>query len=391
MMPTKRPVIRILAIVLIVVLIWLRRGPTTRTVERTIDPAKLAEIALSSKDSDVCAAAIDKIAEPALLWRVATEAMEANGRDTAIRKLVSDEFLSGLSDGGLRPGPPVLRIISAFSGLPFMRRWEIAMALLPALAVFGDRQVAESLGPIETFKIERRETGGPAYGIAPGLPTTEVGGEVIVCTLHLSRISPIERTWSSEFPDRIAFGSHGVDAKIDVTDLLKEPFRGLPQAVLGRIASESRFEEVRKTAVEQLTDQKKLAAIYFRDRDRDVRLAAVKKIDDQEALKKIATSGGDYGVLGCQKIAITKIKDQAFLWGLTKDWDGDIRESAAAAIVDPAMLARLVLEHKDPGVRSSALWNITDYTLLNKLVSNDKDEFVRDCARDRLKALSERK
>ena len=126
------------------------------------------------------------------------------------------------------------------------------------------------------------------------------------------------------------------------------------QALLAKIAVESRDADVRRAAVRKLTDQALLAKIAVEDTDHpDVRITAIEKLTDHALLAKIAIKDEDSSV---RSAAIEKLTDQALLADLAvEDTDLDVRSTAVSKLTDQALLAKIAVEAEDPVIRAEAI------------------------------------
>jgi len=111
--------------------------------------------------------------------------------------------------------------------------------------------------------------------------------------------------------------------------------------------------DVRKTAVNKLTDQSILADIAKNDTDSDVRKTAVNKLTDQSILADIAKNDTDSDV---RKTAVYQLTDQSILADIAKNAsDSDVRKTAVYQLTDQSILADIAKNASDSDVRKTAL------------------------------------
>ena len=102
------------------------------------------------------------------------------------------------------------------------------------------------------------------------------------------------------------------------------------QTLIGKVALESRWDEIRSTCVSKLIafdDQSLLMDLAMKSQDEKVRLRAVKGLADQISLVALATGGGDRAV---RLAAAHQLRDSS------------MRETAALQADDPAVLKILL-------------------------------------------------
>jgi hypothetical protein len=111
--------------------------------------------------------------------------------------------------------------------------------------------------------------------------------------------------------------------------------------------------KVRKAAVQELTDDRQLTAVFDNDSNDEIRLLAFQRLKDEEVLARIAKSAN---ILNLR--AAERLKDRKLL--------ADVVRTAASA-----------------EVRAFVVTKITDRTLLHRIASSDVDLKVRLCAKRR--------
>jgi|GEM_PF-1739308 len=143
-------------------------------------------------------------------------------------------------------------------------------------------------------------------------------------------------------------------------------------------------KDVRRIAVEKLTDQKVLADFDKNAKDRQVRYAAVEKITKQKVLADIAKNDKDSA--GVRMTAVEKLIDQNLLADIVKNAkDRQVRHAAVEKITEQDVLADIAKNDKDSaGVRMTAVEKLTDQNLLADIAKNAKDRQVRHAAVEKI-------
>ena len=133
------------------------------------------------------------------------------------------------------------------------------------------------------------------------------------------------------------------------------------QALLIRIARESKTPAVRKTAIARVTDQAMLAEVAEKDADKDVRQTAAKRLTDTAVLAKIAAKDKDKDN---RRFATERISDQGVLESIARD-DGEasVRQAAIERVTSQEALAELARYEPDNNARQAAAKRVTDTTL----------------------------
>jgi hypothetical protein len=161
------------------------------------------------------------------------------------------------------------------------------------------------------------------------------------------------------------------------------------QAVLAKFAVEGGDAAVRGAAVEKLTDQAALAKVAVESQDAAVRSAAVEKLNDPALLARIAVGDKDWHVRlsAIHKLtdAIGKLTDQAALAKFASEGgDAAVRGAAVGKLTDQAALAKIAVESQDAAVRSAAVKKLTDQAALAKIAEKEEVSFVRGAAVEKL-------
>ena len=150
------------------------------------------------------------------------------------------------------------------------------------------------------------------------------------------------------------------------------------QALLAKVAVESKDPVVRGAAVRKLTGQALLAKIALEDEAPDVRGAAVGKLTNQALLAKIAVESKDPVVRGA---AVEKLTDQAVVRGAAVGkltYQALLAKIAAIGkLTDQALLAKIALDDEDPVVRGAAAGKLTDQAVLAKIAVESEDPVIR--------------
>lgn len=154
------------------------------------------------------------------------------------------------------------------------------------------------------------------------------------------------------------------------------------QAVLADIAKTDRVSDARRTAVEKLTDQVLLAGIAKTGNSSLVREAAVRKLSDQAVLGDIAKNNRRYRA---RRAAVTKLSDKLLLADIAKsDSAWKVREAAVKKLTDCAVLADIGRTDSSWHVRLRAVEKLTDQAVLRDIARTEKDEDVREAAMKKL-------
>jgi len=112
----------------------------------------------------------------------------------------------------------------------------------------------------------------------------------------------------------------------------------------------------------------------------DVRKAAIERLTDQSVLTDIAIAENDKFSL-VREFAVEKLQDQTVLIDIAKNDESSwIRETAVGMLQDQAVLTGIAKDDKDIVVRMTAVGRLTDQTLLAEIAYNDKDIYIRKAA-----------
>ncbi len=140
---------------------------------------------------------------------------------------------------------------------------------------------------------------------------------------------------------------------------------------------DSRFELFRSLAVRRAT-QSELCTIVLSSRNYDVRRAAMERITEESLIAKIAL--GDCGS-GIQGIAVEKLTDQEVLAEIVLNSDSydEIRHAALDKLTDQHQIARIAVESRRFGL--AAVDKLKDQEAIADVVRNEQtDHEVKLCA-----------
>lgn len=186
----------------------------------------------------------------------------------------------------------------------------------------------------------------------------------------------VRRAAVEKLTDPAVLARMGMWVKPELTQQVTDP------ALLAEIAVKAKDWAVRRAAVANLTDQPLLAQIASADREIFVRTTAVEKLLDQPALAQIALQDKEPEV---RRAAIEMLTDQALLAKVavtTKD--ANVRYAAVEKLTDQTVLAKLAEKDPTPSVRVAAIGKLTDQALLAKLAQGDPQETIRQAAAVRM-------
>ena len=149
------------------------------------------------------------------------------------------------------------------------------------------------------------------------------------------------------------------------------------QRLLAEVAWDAKESGTREDAVRKLTDSAVLVRIVKSDKSVDVRLAAAKKLSDHLVLAEIARTDGSPTI---RRSVVQKIEDQAVLTDVAKkDDDWSVRFYAAEKLVDQVLaqhifaeIAKASKEH-----RKAAIAKLSDQIILANFAKDDEDDSVR--------------
>ena len=250
--------------------------------ERLTDQELLAKVAIEMRDSEIRRAAVCKVTDQAALARIFFEAEDNGAGYAAFMKLTTPELLEKVAaDHKNKSVQLIYKFIRGFDSVPEWHRNRLMGDMLPAFRVLNDPEVVKELGEIVSIKADwssRRKTYSTPDGTK--LQAGERFGFLIGVTKQPRQSAHSWETYYPEFQVYVQQLPHFRPANVHVEDLLGPAFGVLSQGVLTRISlEEGRHNNVRKAAVQKLTDETVLANIVREDKDLEVRQAAQKRLD----------------------------------------------------------------------------------------------------------------
>jgi hypothetical protein len=161
------------------------------------------------------------------------------------------------------------------------------------------------------------------------------------------------------------------------------------QAKLARVAREDTHSAIRLLAVSRLTEQSLIATIAEADSDREVRGAAINRLSDQAILARVAERCryGDVRVAAAAKLNDQLLAQTCYALVAQSDNDSEARETAVGRLEDQVVLARIARGNDIPRVRETAIFKIEDESVLAELARETRDywsHYVREAAVKRL-------
>ncbi len=154
--------------------------------------------------------------------------------------------------------------------------------------------------------------------------------------------------------------------------------------MLAKLAVEDQAANVRKAAVEKLTDQEWLAKVVVEGRDTDVRGVAVGKLTDETLLTNLqiqavlAKLAGDHQAAEVRKATVEKLTDQAVLAKIAvKDQVAEVRRAAVKKLTGQSLLAKIAMQDASLDVRITAISKVTDQVLLQRWAANNPQAAIR--------------
>ena len=337
-------------------------------------------LALETADGSAGRAAVEGITQGEALATIALGARTAQVREAALERLAAVNAVAHAVEAG-GAVHLVHMVRSAFAGVPEEHRIRLMAALLPAIEMLADPEVAGVVGELRSLQVAwtPRTMAYSGHTLA---------GEQFTCTLGLSRPPDFLVTlWSSRFPVTLTvrFGQLAqrfVPAEPDMDGLLRPVLDRLTPETVAGIARDKREALIRQAAAAGLTDQGLLLAIAREDRAGVVRRAAVAKLADQALLAGIAGADPDPTV---RLAAVEKILDQELLAGIAlADTGQEVREAALGLLTDQRLLARVASAEGDPAIRRRAVEQVTDREVLAGIAASGADPEVRRAAVERL-------
>jgi hypothetical protein len=152
---------------------------------------------------------------------------------------------------------------------------------------------------------------------------------------------------------------------------------------LAMMATEDPDGEVRKAAVEQLSDQPVLSKIAKTDSRTDVSLAAVERLTDQALLAEVVKTSAAATV---REAAVKKLADQATLAEIARmDGDATVRLTALSVLRDEVLLAEVAKAASDPEVSQAAVTHVSDQKALADIAKHAEQAATRVVAAEQLR------
>jgi ankyrin repeat protein len=346
--------------------------------ENLTDQTLLAKLATEDKDEKVRAAAAGRLTDQALLAKLAVGGENSDIRRVAVENLTDQALLVELSkdrDFNIRYGvvknladPNVLAKLAVEDKDERIRR-------AAEVKLIEDPQGQAVLDKTRTASKERNDS-------------------LSMCTDQPKLIAALEDSWwrirqtaARRITDqavlvKLITEDKDEDIRLAAVENLTD------QAVLAKLMAEDKNPHIRSTALEKLTDQTLLAKLAVEGKDAFTRHGAAYKLTDQAALAKLVVEDKDPYL---RRAAAMNLTDQTVLVRVAMgDENPEVRQAAVSKITDQALLAKLIVESKDFSARQAAVYSLTDQTLLAKLAAEDKDENIRKTASKRLANLNQK-
>ena len=163
------------------------------------------------------------------------------------------------------------------------------------------------------------------------------------------------------------------------------------QALVAKVAIESKEWKIYEEAARLLTDQAALAEVAIKCRSTEVRRDAAKRLTDQATLLHVARLSTDGNV--CSEV-VKKLTDHASMMKMVLD--PTVSSSTRfwimcrGIVTDQAVLAKFATESDNDeysGLRVTAVEKLTDQAVLAKVAAEDSSVYARHTAERRLKEL----
>ncbi|HPR65212.1 MAG TPA: hypothetical protein PK014_13460 [Thermoanaerobaculia bacterium] len=305
------------------------------------DQPFLASLAVESPDEEIRQVAMGGLQDKDLLLRVARETTEEEMRRQALLK-VNDPDTCKL-------------LIRTEANLPLRKT---------ALLFISDESVLESLAfdPAENQEIRVASI------------SRLKGEESLARLAELDQPSPVRKAAVEIMKDQ------DVLSRIAVGD----PDREIRLAAIGRLNIQDTLEklsadepdpELRARAVSRLESQDVLVHVFHNDPEGAVRLEAIARIHDGE-VKADALNDPDERVRAKAVLSMPEDRERFASLAL-HDPSHLVRMNAAARLLDPEILDRIVRTDPSTGVRETALKRLTDPEYLAAYLENGKDWRLR--------------
>lgn len=295
-------------------------------------------------------AAVDKIMNERLLFKVATEALNPNVRIAATEKLNYEANLLQLADTS-------------------------DDKLVRAAAVAG----ISSLEALTRLALKQDETWYVCHAALIRLEDPEALIEVATKGAHWRLRTEAAQKLSDEV--------HQLQIVLSPTDCdirTRALARISDQTLLVKAAAQADDWRVRQAAAERLTLSESLADVAVNDPDYSVRSAATRRLTDQALLKRIATTDPDFEV---RMAAVSRIIDPSVLRAVSQEEVHPRVCFAIAAILDDQKIfADLAIREKIYPISKEAFERVTDDAQLIRIAKDASYDMNR---RDAVKLIDD--
>ena len=283
------------------------RGESMRkaAIEKLSDQASLGKVALEARSTEVREAAINKLTDQATLYRVACEEKDLQIRTLAIGRMTDQPLLTKLAT---EQPAAAIRLAAV------LRVTDNDFLLLRSVA---DSSNAVRMAAVEAMNKENylaRVAIESDFQALREVAALRVTDEALCRQINAAErqrvkdLAEIERQSNEE-----ALAQSALQGKFDVIRLAAAKRLRL-QAVLGKVASETRDREVCKIVFRKVWEQKVLLDIAGSARDNAVRTAASIKAEQTtwtEVFDKASKVGAGPVVLGEALAAVDLFPEQA--------------------------------------------------------------------------------
>jgi hypothetical protein len=158
------------------------------------------------------------------------------------------------------------------------------------------------------------------------------------------------------------------------------------QNIFAKVVRKDSNRNVRKAAVEKITDQSILAEIAKNDKSSDVRKVVVVKLTDQSVLADVAKNDKDSDVrqVAVEKIILSDVPidhqyqfENIFAIVALTDSNSNVRKAAVEKITNQSILAKIAKNDNYPDIRSVAIEKLTDQSELADIAKNGNSAAVK--------------
>jgi hypothetical protein len=304
---------------------------------------ELSEIAIYAKNDEIKVAAVKLLSDQYEIAEVAwwNPDSEAN---TIANLMLTD--------------PSILQLRKAIDSIPKEHKGRIYLDIMPIISIINDKEFINKYGDLSSINLswkslnEEYSNGG------------NMNGESVSCSIFLKNLKdPLSHSWRTYFPN-IAFNLRFKSAEIKPGDLISPILNEFSESFIKKIAAENKFEIIRSTAVEHITDQLFLSKVSLEDPSDMVRLSSIKNLNDQNTLYKLATESHNMGV---ESEAFDKLSDDSLISEIALNGSySQLRIRAINKLQVKSTLERIASEEKDSVIKESALKRIAEIKALNK-------------------------